>query len=119
MTFLDQIKLYHWQTKIYSRHKATDDLHSELSRLVDNFIETLHGIIIYKHNNYRIKLFNNTSIILNNLNDTDGLILLSNIKIYLESNDLKRIINNNSDLLNIKDEMLNVINKFTYLFTLS
>lgn len=119
ISFLDQIKLYHWQTKIYSRHKATDNLHSELSKLVDSFIETLHGIIIYKHDNYRIKLSNNTSISLNNLNDNEGLILLSTIKKYLESNDLKKIINNNTDLLNIKDEMLNVINKSNYLFTLS
>lgn len=119
ISFLDQIKLYHWQTKIYSRHKATDNLHSDLSKLVDSFIETLHGIIIHKHNNYRIKLSNNTSISLNNLNDNDGLILLSTIKQYLEGNDLKKIINNNTDLLNIKDEMLNLINKSTYLFTLS
>ena len=119
MSFLDQIKLYHWQTKIYSRHKATDELHSDLSKLVDNFIETLHGIIIYKHNNYRIKLIDNTSISLNNLNDNDGLVLLSSIKKYLESNDLKKIINNNTDLLTIKDEMLNIINKSNYLFTLS
>lgn len=119
MTFLDQVKLYHWQTKIYSRHKATDDLHSELSGLVDNFIETLHGIIINKNNNYRIKLTDfNCNISLSNIEDEHGHILLSNIKKYLESKELKKVIDTNTDLQNIRDEMLNIINKSNYLFTL-
>ena len=38
------IKLYHWQTKIYARHKATDNLHSELLSSIDKFIEVYMGI---------------------------------------------------------------------------
>jgi hypothetical protein len=37
------IKLYHWQTRVYARHKATDDLLSGLSDLIDQFIEVYMG----------------------------------------------------------------------------
>ena len=29
-----QIKLYHWQTKSYARHKASDSLFSEMNDLI-------------------------------------------------------------------------------------
>jgi hypothetical protein len=31
----EQIKLYHWQTKIYSRHKATDNVIELLDENID------------------------------------------------------------------------------------
>ena len=51
MTILDQIKLYHWQTTSYSRHKATDELHEQISELVDKFIETIHGKLFLAFSN--------------------------------------------------------------------
>ena len=33
----DQIKLYHWQTTSYARHKATDDVIKELDGNIDSF----------------------------------------------------------------------------------
>ena len=36
MTMREQIKLYHWQTKLYSRHKATDNVIKELDENIDN-----------------------------------------------------------------------------------
>jgi len=41
--FLGQIKVYHWTTKSYSNHKALDDLHKELSGLVDELMEVYIG----------------------------------------------------------------------------
>jgi hypothetical protein len=122
MTILDQVKLYHWQTTLYSRHKATDELHSELSSLVDKFIETLHGRISWDTNtpNYRITLNEDKcNIFLKNMKDSKGVDLLKNIKNYLESNELKKILNNNTELQNIRDEMLGVVNKTNYLFSLN
>lgn len=40
---LNSIKLYHWKTKSYSQHEATDDLHEKLSDQVDRFVEVLIG----------------------------------------------------------------------------
>ena len=122
MTILDQVKLYHWQTTLYARHKATDDLHGELSKLVDKFIETLHGRISYNNNtsNYRIMLSDDKcSIFLKNIKDTKGVDLLKNIKNYLEGSELKKIIDNNTELQNIRDEMLGSVNQTNYLFSLN
>ena len=40
---LHTIKLYHWKTKSYSQHKATDELHEKLSEQTDRFVEVLMG----------------------------------------------------------------------------
>jgi len=39
LRILDIIKLYHWNTKVYSRHIATDELHKSLSKLTDSYLE--------------------------------------------------------------------------------
>jgi hypothetical protein len=40
---LGQIKVFHWATQEYSKHKALDDLHSTMSGLVDKLIEVFIG----------------------------------------------------------------------------
>lgn len=126
MTILDQIKLYHWQTLSFARHKATDDLYNTLNKLVDEFIETLHGRLLNDSLNNplndsksRILLSNRNTIFLKNIKDENGFELLKNIKDYLEGNDLLKIIKNYTDLQNIRDEMLGIINKTNYLFSLN
>ena len=37
------IKLYHWQTSSYPRHKATCDLLAAILPLIDTFVETYMG----------------------------------------------------------------------------
>ena len=75
LTIINQVKVYHWQTLSHPRHKATDQLYSELNDLVDKFIEVLTGrLIIEKNNqNYRILLTDNLNHIkLNNYIDDNG-----------------------------------------------
>ena len=38
-TMREQIKLYHWQTHSYSRHKATDEVIENLDKNIDEFVE--------------------------------------------------------------------------------
>jgi hypothetical protein len=52
------------------------------------------------------------------MNDNQGLSLMNNIKSYLESIELNLFLKNDTELLNIRDEMLGEINKTIYLFTL-
>ena len=40
---LCQIKVFHWATTHYSKHKALDDLHSSLSSKVDTLVECYIG----------------------------------------------------------------------------
>ena len=121
LTITTQIKLYHWQTLSHPRHVASGDLYSELDELVDKFIEALQGRIISETSNpnYRILLSDRTNTItLKNYSDNDAFTLIINIKLYLESNEFISIIGKYSDLVNLRDEMLNVVNKTTYLFSL-
>ena len=41
--FKVQLELYHWQTRSYPRHKATDDLYDHLSDTLDEFVEYEQG----------------------------------------------------------------------------
>lgn len=43
MSLLDQIKLFHWASKSYAKHKALDELHSTLSDKIDTLIESYLG----------------------------------------------------------------------------
>lgn len=124
LTIVNQIKIYHWQTLSFPRHKATDELYSNLSDLVDKFIEVLNGILIVESNNknYRITLNdtdNRNCISLINYNDNKGLDLMINIRNYLVSAEFNKIISKSTDLVNIRDEMLENVNKTCYLFSLN
>ena len=43
LEMLNTIKIYHWSSLSYPTHKATDELHSKMSELVDSFIEIYIG----------------------------------------------------------------------------
>jgi hypothetical protein len=124
MTMLNQIKLYHWQTLSHPRHVATDNLYDKLNDLIDKFIESLTGRLIINNKNpqYRIQL--NDPLVLKNISYVDGVdktgykMIMDYIN-YLESPELNIIIDQYSDLLNIRDEMLGELNKVAYLFSLN
>ena len=39
LEFSAQVKLYHWQTKVYARHVASDKLFGEINSLIDQFVD--------------------------------------------------------------------------------
>jgi hypothetical protein len=122
LTITTQIKLYHWQTLSHPRHLASGELYSQLDELVDKFIEVLQGRIILETTNYNFRILLSdriNTITLKNYNDNDVLLLISNIKMYLESTELVSVISKYTDLLNIRDEILAAINKSSYLFSLT
>ena len=43
LTIRNQIKLYHWQTKEFARHTATDALTGTLDTNIDAFVESYMG----------------------------------------------------------------------------
>ena len=112
-----QIKVYHWQTLSFARHKATDELYAEFNSLMDRFVEALNGNIIGKIKNKRISV-NNYSVTLLDISDDNGVSIL-NVTIDLLKSDLfKRVIGDSNDLMTIRDEMLELINKHYYLFSM-
>jgi len=58
----DQIKLYHWQTRVYARHIATDKMLKKLEKEIDSYVE----IYIGKYGRPKIN-GKNASITLQNL----------------------------------------------------
>jgi len=109
------IKLYHWKTHSYATHKATDDLYSKINENMDKFIEVLLG-----KTGVRIDLMNKKQISLYDLNNQDQLInKIKSFKGYLVglTNHKAMKIMSNTDLLNIRDEMLGDMNQFLYLLS--
>jgi len=113
---LNTIKLYHWKTTHYATHKATDELHQRLSEHTDRFVEVMVGKLPTDRS--RISYPHPTTPIFD-LSSTEELIQkLGQYAIILENFtnifDSKR----DTDLLNIRDEMLGNINQALYLLSL-
>jgi hypothetical protein len=111
LRMLNTVKLYHWKTSSHSQHKATDELYTNLNESIDSFVEIMLG-----KDGSRVNLTNIKSIPLHDYSD------LSNFKrevdmykeylINLQVNTKK-----DTDLLNVRDEILGHLNQFTYLLT--
>lgn len=113
LTFQNQIKILHWQTTSYSEHKALDGLFSDLAESIDEFIETFMG------KNGRIVAQTNFNLTLQNYSVLAPMDLMNQMVAYL-SNELPAMLdaNKDTDLLNIRDEILGSVNQTKYLLTL-
>ena len=115
LKMLLMIKLYHWKTYSYPTHKATDELYSKLNENMDHFIEVLLG-----KSGERIDLTKQKSIPLIDLSSQEGLKKqIQSFKGYLVSLNNNKAMKqmSNTDLLNIRDEILGDLNQFLYLLT--
>jgi hypothetical protein len=115
LEMLIMVKLYHWKTSSYATHKATDELYTNLNANIDKFIEVLLG----KAGN-RINLMGKKNISLIDLNSPERLRnKINSFKSYLISitNSPAIRLMSNTDLLNIRDEILGNLNQFLYLLT--
>jgi DNA-binding ferritin-like protein len=119
LQMLMTVKLYHWNTLSFSTHKATDELYGTLNTLIDQFVEVLLG----KHNNISEK--NKQEILaiktlhLHTYKDNGKFKhQLEMYKKYLIGLNKHFSNGENSDLLNIRDEILATLNKISYLLTL-
>lgn len=114
LEMINIIKLYHWKTHSYSEHKATDEIHGRISSNVDKFVEILLG-----KDESRVKMITDKLDVLDmdNVKEFKDKIykyreFLIDMNIYFDSR-------RDSDLLNIRDEILGDLNQFLYLLTLS
>ena len=108
LEMLDTIKLYHWKTNSYAHHKSTDELHERLQHKTDNFIEIMLGKSKTRINNIdkHIKLYN-----LNNKDFNNKLYKYRTLLIEMDNYlDHKK----DTDLMNIRDEMVGEINHYLY-----
>ena len=113
---LNIIKIYHWKTLSYPQHKATDELYESFNGRMDEFVETMLGKTGKRFNLSSVKhipFYDYTNV-------TKFKQCIETFKIYLVNMSNASYFKNpaNSDLLNIRDEILGDLNKFTYLLTL-
>jgi hypothetical protein len=110
----DQIKLYHWQTRVYARHKATDKALEDLERIIDSYIE----IYIGKYGRKRL-VGADAKITLNNLTEVGATRFINSAIRHCQSVLVKGLSKvHDTDLLNLRDELVGALNQLLYLFTL-
>jgi len=118
MEMLNTVKLYHWKTGSYAEHKATDELYERLNEHVDKFVEVLLG----KSDKHierlgkidTIRTFDSAP----RARPADFKERMYEYREFLT--DLDRCFDSkkDTDLLNIRDEILGDVNQFMYLMTL-
>ncbi len=109
----NNIKMYHWQTLSYARHKATDNLLIGIDALIDRFMEIYQG----KYGKIPV---GSTTINIRTLTDEETATDFIQKCIHFLSNITEEDTNlsiNDTDLLNIRDEMVGLLNQTLYLFT--
>lgn len=112
-TMREQLKLYHWQTGMFARHKGTDDVIGSLDGLIDLFVEVYMG----RRGRPSVTRSTNT-IVLRNMSEKSAMKFVKDCILYLQNGLTKGLKEDDTDLLNIRDEMLGELNKLLYLFTL-
>ena len=102
------MKLYHWQTKTYSRHMAVDKVLGDLDTL---------EIYIGKYG--RPKLTGaQATLRMTNLTDAGATALCRSAVNYMLKQLVKGLADADSDLVNLRDEMMGLMHQLLYLFTL-
>lgn len=118
LCILNTIKLYHWNTDHYATHKATDQLYGDLNTKIDTFVETMLGKESVSSRN---NVLNIHSLHMNTFKSNKDfrketemyksfLIRLSDEKSFNTPQ--------NTDLMNMRDDILASLNQFLYLLTL-
>lgn len=111
LQMLNTVKLYHWKTSSYAQHKATDELYSNLNSTIDTFVEIMLG-----KTGGRVNLTGTKTIPL--LDYTDVSDFKREVEIYKDFLiELQVDSHRDTDLLNVRDEILGHLNQFTYLLT--
>lgn len=115
LSLLNTVKIYHWKTQSYSTHKATDELYSRLNKDIDKFVEVLLGKI-----GNRVDLTKVKSVPIHDFTSLEQMkreiVSFKSYLVNLDSNKVMRSMSN-SDLYNIRDEILADLNQFLYLLT--
>ena len=116
LTLQNQMRVFHWQTQhkvgSFAQHSAFGTAYEDLDAHIDDFIE------IYQGKRGVIRGRDGFTVNLQNLDDTPT-VFIDEFVNYLTQNIPESLDQSvDTDLLNIRDELLANLNKFTYLLTL-
>ena len=107
----NQLRILHWQTKSFAQHKAFGKAYEDLDDLVDTFVETYMGIF------GRSKPTTTFVLELKPLSTSNVDLSIEHFLDYLK--DMDREISDKTDLLNIRDEILGLVNHLKYRLSLN
>lgn len=111
--FRQQLHVYHWQTTSFARHKASDELLGSLTGFIDKFMEIYFG----KYG--RVAFPTEVNIKIGNMSDENGMRFLDEmINYYIEVLPTYLNAKTDTDLLNLRDEILGSTNQIKYLYSL-
>ena len=113
MTLRDQVKLYHWQTRVYARHIATDQILEKLEKHMDSFVEVYIG----KYGRPRVT-GKNAEITVHNMTEAGASRLLQAALRYLQGPLSRSLKVGDYDLFALRDSLMEDVNQLAYLFTL-
>jgi len=113
LTIHNQLKILHWQTNSFSEHKALNKAYNDFGEGMDDLVETHFGRYgrVRPDGGVTVKLYNYELSKPKELLDKSRAIL-TNIREKYESQGA-------TDLSNITDELIGVIDHTAYLITLS
>jgi len=112
LELLNMVKLYHWKTRSFSIHKATDELYERLNEHIDQFVEVLLG-----KDQSRIHMVEHRIDLLDVDKKSEFQERIFEYRTFLTELDIFFDKKQDTDLLNIRDEVLADINQFLYLMT--
>ncbi len=104
LSVLCNIKVYHWSTRSFSRHKASDDLYKKMDGLVDRYME-----VSMAHRRRQVREAKMTT---RQYKDYEIILYLRCVGNFLRKNKYK----GRSELASIRDEMLEAISQAIYIF---
>jgi hypothetical protein len=113
LNFQIELRLHHWGTQSYSAHRALGKAYETLDGLLDTFTETYIGVY------GRDTLKEITSLDFNGPFKKKPDAILDSFEDYLINEIPNQIDSQQTALLNIRDEMLGLVQQTKYLLTLS
>ena len=110
----NQLKMFHWQTKKYAEHQAFGQTYDVLTGFIDEFVEILMG------KRGRVDSDGGFAVHIDNYTSTSEVVSFLDTTIdYLNGEGMSILDDSDTDLLNIRDEIVGQLNKLKYLLTLS
>jgi len=109
---LNVVKLYHWKTHSFPEHKNTDELYERLNEHIDKFVEVYLG-----KDGSRIEHWNKQMEVVQYEKTGEIKARMFQFREFLMNLSEMFHPRRDSDLLNIRDEILGDVNQFLYLLT--
>lgn len=112
LAMYDTLKLYHWSTTSFARHSATDELVQEVLKTTDRLVEVYLGR--YGRPVYPTGL----TMRIRQLSDVEAVAQLREYGRWLKTDFLATVKANDTDILNLRDELMSSLHQALYRYTL-